>query len=129
MVPLISIALFAMLVIGADTGTLPPILEYLGNLPLGDKIGHVLVMGLVTLAVLSAILRRSQDHRIFTALGAVVLLIGLFTVEEFSQKFNPLRTFCFADLACSYGGVLWGTVIAFARLRQKQNVNEVISWR
>lgn len=99
-------ASLAWLVVIAATQPSHPLLRLAGAVPLGDKLGHFLLMGMLVL-VLNYFLR----GRALRA-GPVSILVGtaagaaLIFVEELSQQWLPLRTFSAADLLADALGVL-----------------------
>jgi VanZ family protein len=102
----ILFALFIILIIVlADTGNLG-ILKIVNRIPLGDKAGHFILYGILTLLINLTIFRSipSQSRKqVAVRIGLILaLLIGL---EEFSQQDFPNRTFDLADLTASYLGV------------------------
>lgn len=98
--------LFILLVIIlADQGKLG-IFGVINDIPYGDKAGHFILYGILTL-LLDLTLIRSLPKRspkwIVVFMGLVlVLIIGL---EEYSQQFFAKRTYDLVDLTFSYLGV------------------------
>lgn len=105
--------LIVLIIVLADLGALPWFLEVWNDYPYGDKAGHFLLYGLLTLFVDLALFRsfRSQSRRrVAVMIGLVLaLLIGL---EEFSQQFIAERTFSLLDLAAGYLGVIFFSWLA-----------------
>jgi VanZ family protein len=102
--------LFGLFVVGiivlADLGLLE-ILGFVNRIPHGDKVGHFLLYGILTLLIDLALIRSlpspSRHLLVFRVALILALLIGL---EEFSQQFFAKRTFDLVDLAFSYLGVI-----------------------
>lgn len=98
--------LFILLVILlADLGKLG-IFGVLNQIPFGDKAGHFILYGILTL-LLDLTLIRSLPNRspklLVVVMGlTLALIIGL---EEYSQQFFARRTYDLADLTFSYLGV------------------------
>ena len=110
--------LFILLIIVlADRGQLG-ILGWLDRIPFGDKIGHFVLYGILTL-LLDLALFRSLPHldRRLLSLRIAFILALLIGLEEFSQIFFPNRSFDLVDLAFSYLGVFFFSWLA---LRIKQ---------
>jgi polysaccharide biosynthesis protein VpsQ len=110
--------LFILVVIVlADTGRLG-FLHAVYDFPLGDKLGHFLLYGLLTLVIILSVFeaRPGADKSRLAVLTSLILavLIGL---EEFSQKWFPTRNFDLLDLTASYLGV---ACFAWLALRLKQ---------
>lgn len=110
--------LFILLIIVlADRGQLG-VLGWLDRIPFGDKIGHFVLYGILTL-LLDLALFRSLPHldRRLLSLRIAFILALLIGLEEFSQIFFPNRSFDLVDLAFSYLGVFFFSWLA---LRIKQ---------
>lgn len=111
-----SAILFALLIILiiilADTGGLG-FLRFLNRIPYGDKLGHFVLYGILTLLLDLALYRSLPllDRRLLSLRTALILalLIGL---EEFSQQYFPNRSFDLVDLAFSYLGVIFFSWLA-----------------
>jgi len=96
----------------ADTDQVIIFFRLVQVIPYGDKIGHVLLFGLLTLAVIivtrfNTITLRSS--RLF--IGTVI--VSLFVVsEELSQHFISSRTLDVADLLADGIGIVTFTMLA-----------------
>ena len=104
----ILFTLFILLIIVlADAGVLSHYVGFVYELPWGDKAGHFILYGVLTLLINLAIFRARPDQnriRLAVKLGlTLALLIGL---EEFSQLYFSNRTFDLVDLSFSYMGLL-----------------------
>lgn len=107
---LISLAILLTLgltVVLADLGSLPEFLYGVYDFPMGDKVGHFVLMGLLA-AALNLILpgRSVRGVSLPLRLGSLVAIV-LITVEEFSQIGFVYRSFSLIDLGFSYLGVLF----------------------
>ncbi len=93
-------------------------LGFLGRLydfPYGDKVGHFLLFGLLSLLVnLAALERWRKSEAWHVVLGVSLLMAMLIGLEEFSQRFVPARTSSIWDLTASYLGV---ALFAWAALK------------
>lgn len=111
-----SAILFALLiviiVILADTGGLG-FLRFLNQIPFGDKVGHFVLYGILTLLIDLALFR-SLPHlnRRLLSLRVALILALLIGLEEFSQQYFPNRSFDLVDLAFSYLGVTFFSWLA-----------------
>ncbi len=96
-------------------------LGFLGGLydfPYGDKVGHFLLFGLLSLLVnLAALERRRTSQAWHVAFGVSLMLAVLIGLEEFSQRFFAARTASWMDLAASYLGV---SVFAWVALKMPE---------
>lgn len=105
--------LLLVIIVLADMGTLPHSLEVWKDLPYGDKAGHFILYGILTLLVDLALFRSrpNRSRKLLTVTSGLILalLIGL---EEFSQQYFADRTFSLMDLAASYLGVIFFSWLA-----------------
>ena len=104
----ILFTLFIILVIVlADAGLLARYVGFVYEVPWGDKAGHFILYGILTLLLDLALFRALPDQspkQLVVKCGLILaLLIGL---EEFSQQYFANRTFDLIDLTFSYLGVL-----------------------
>ena len=111
-----ALLVIILIIISADLGILSPALVVLYRFPMGDKVGHLLLNGM--LAFLVALAAGPKKAGIWLGLLAVAI-----TLEEFSQAVLPNRTFSLLDLAFSLLGiVVFGFLGArLARGREKSN--------
>jgi VanZ family protein len=121
----ILFALFIILIIVlADLGKLG-ILQAVNQIPLGDKAGHFILYGILTLLINLTLFRSTpvqNRKRVAVTSGLILaLLIGL---EEFSQQNFASRTFSLGDLTASYLGVIFFSWLA---LRIKKPAESKVS--
>jgi len=114
----ILFALFLVLIIVLANSGMLGILGFVNQIPYGDKAGHFILYGILTL-LLDLTFLRSLPHRnprlVTLSIGLILaLLIGL---EEYSQKYFPNRTSSLLDLAFSYLGLIYFSWVA---LRNKK---------
>jgi len=108
--------LFGLFIIGiivfADLGMLD-IVGFVNKIPYGDKAGHFILYGILTLLIDLALIRSvpAPSRRLLVLRVALILalLIGL---EEFSQRYFPNRSFDLVDLTFSYLGVIFFSWVA-----------------
>ena len=108
-----SFTLFIIVIIVlADTGNLG-ILKIVNRIPYGDKVGHFILYGILTLLIdltlFGSFPIRSPKLVAIVAGLILALLIGL---EEFSQQYFAERTFSLRDLIASYLGVIFFSWLA-----------------
>ena len=117
--------LLLLIIVLADMGALPHFLQVWNDLPYGDKAGHFILYGILTLLVDLAFFRsrpnRSRELLTVTSGLILALLIGL---EEFSQQYFVDRTFSLMDLAASYLGVIFFSWLAL-RIARLDPSNEI----
>jgi len=101
-----------LIIILADMGKLG-LLKMINQIPFGDKAGHFILYGILTLLLDLTLLRslRTPDPNLLVLRVALilVLIIGL---EEYSQKYFPHRTYDLVDLTFSYLGVIFFSWLA-----------------
>lgn len=88
-------------------------LNFVGTIPYGDKVGHFLLMGVFSFLlnlVLNA--KTTRFWKIEILFGSLIVLIVV-TIEEISQIFVSGRTFDWSDLVFDYLGIF-----LFGRLAQ-----------
>jgi hypothetical protein len=102
-----------LIIILADLGKLG-ILGFLNQIPFGDKAGHFILYGILTLLIDLTLLRSRRftlrPNRLVLRVALILaLLIGS---EECSQQFFAKRTFDLVDLTFSYLGVAFFSWVA-----------------
>jgi VanZ family protein len=71
----------------------------------GDKIGHLLLFGLLALLLNHSLAFRQVSFRQYSFLLGSVVVLAFAITEEFSQLFFSSRTFDWSDMACDVIGV------------------------
>jgi polysaccharide biosynthesis protein VpsQ len=101
-------ALFILLIIVlADTDRLG-ILKLVNTLPLGDKVGHFILYGILALLINLTLFRsRPSQSRTSIAVFSGAILALLIGIEEFSQQYFSSRTYSLSDLTAGYLGVIF----------------------
>ncbi len=103
-----TVAFMTWVILSVDGPGLPPIITRLYAYPNGDKLGHLLLMGLLAFVLTLALPRRWQ-------LPVLSILAMLLAAEEYSQRFfnrhsDWLDLFCSLAGMCLFGGLaLWIT--------------------
>lgn len=101
--------LFVLLVmLAADGGRLPPFLRALYSFPNGDRVGHVVLYGILALLLAGAFPRSFALGR-FRLPFSIAALLAFGVAEECSQSLFTTRTADFVDLLCSCTGIFLGT--------------------
>lgn len=110
----------AAIILAADHGRLPHFIYALYRFPGGDKVGHFMLMGIMAFFVNMALPLRPADRPWRSLLiGSVIVAIAV-SIEEASQGFFKTRSLSWADLACSYAGIVcFGSAAWIVRLRQR----------
>jgi len=101
-----------LIVVLADMGKLG-ILRVVNQIPYGDKAGHFILYGILTMLLDLTLFRArpasSPNLLVFRIALILALIIGL---EEYSQQFFAKRTFDLVDLTFSYLGVIFFSWVA-----------------
>ena len=93
------------------------ILGFINRIPYGDKFGHFILYGILTLLVDLAIIDARKDiSPSLIALRVAFVLALSIGLEEYSQQFFASRTADWVDLIFSYFGV---ACFSFVALRIK----------
>lgn len=110
----ILLTLFIILIIlWANTGTMPRVLEVIYDFPGGDKAGHFILYGLLSYLLnktVMSMLNKKQAKVTLTVTFVLLLLVG---IEEWTQQFLPTRTASWVDLVFSYTGIILGAWLAW----------------
>ena len=94
------------LIVSADAGRSNPLFELAHSIPYGDKLGHMILFGTLTLfANVGSHFRRVSLGKVRPYLGAVVVAIVVI-IEECSQQYFPSRTFDGYDLLADGLGIM-----------------------
>ena len=112
-------ALTGVIVI-VNLGKAPTVFPFLKLIPWVDKIGHFLLMGI--LSFLLNINLSAQRIRILfiTVLKGTAIVLFLVTLEECSQMFLRYRSFSLYDLGYSFAGIiLFGMIASMVVARNK----------
>jgi len=110
--------LIILIIVLADMGSLPQFLQVWNDFPYGDKAGHFILYGILTLLIDLALFRSLPKRSLkWVAITSGLILSLLIGLEEFSQQFFANRTFSLNDLAASYLGVIFFSWLAL-RIRK-----------
>lgn len=107
----LSVMFLVYIAWAADTGRMPAVLRRLYDYPNGDRVGHVVVYGILAcLLHLAFPGTRTWLRRRIPVAVTVLFLFG--TAEEFSQGLFPRRTPDPVDLSCTWFGIVVGYQVA-----------------
>ena len=107
------VLILILIVIIANLGLGPLLFPFVYYIPWGDKLGHLILMGILSFLVnlaMGASKVRILSKDILT--GSLLVLVVV-TLEEFTQLFLKFRGFSIVDLLFDYAGI-----IAFGRLAE-----------
>ena len=119
-ITIVFIGFLILIVIVANLGLGPSLFPFIYQIPGGDKIGHFLLMGILSFLVNSVLeTRKIRIYSINFLLGSLIVM-AIVTIEEFSQIFLEYRAFSFIDLLFDYFGiVLFGYLAEYLQNRQR----------
>ncbi len=104
--------------VAASAGVGLDLLALVHDIPGGDTLGHFLLIGVLSLVVSLAFVRRDAP-RPWRAWRRVVLVLALLvTGDELLQLVLPLRSFSAGDLLANYAGILVFSLIALSARRK-----------
>lgn len=82
------------------------LLNFMGNIPFGDKLGHFFLMGFLSFLINLILQARTWGlGKIRYLLGSLIVFIVV-TIEEISQLYVRGRTFDLTDLVADLAGIL-----------------------
>ena len=101
----VYIFVLAFIIFLADRKGTRYLLNFVGSIPYGDKLGHFLLMG--GFSFLLNLVLNARTFRIWKfsyLLGSLIVLV-IVTIEELSQMFVAGRTFDWSDLVFDFLGI------------------------
>jgi VanZ family protein len=111
---IVYILILAFIIFLADRKGTRYMLNFVGNIPYGDKLGHFLLMG--GFSFLLNLVLDARNFRIWKfnyLLGSLIVFVVV-TIEEFSQIWVSGRTFDWSDLVFDFLGIfLFGELARF----------------
>jgi polysaccharide biosynthesis protein VpsQ len=122
---ILFILLLVVIVFAADSGKMPGFVAGLYDFPNGDKVGHFVLMGLLSLLVNMAVLSGTGRRTLRRAITTSLVVVGVVAVEEFSQRFFPGRNSSWADLASSLAGIIVFGGLAWFLVERKKGFSAV----
>jgi polysaccharide biosynthesis protein VpsQ len=96
----------------ADEGKMRAFLAWVNSIPLGDKCGHVFLIGTLAFLLNRALAGRTVGIARRCVPLAPLLVAAVMTCEETSQIWIPSRTFDLLDLAANYTGCIAAGLLA-----------------
>jgi polysaccharide biosynthesis protein VpsQ len=114
-------AFIAAIVVLAGSGYRASMFGFVDVIPYGDKLGHLGLMGTLSLLVSWSLYPRTlRLGRASLPLGVLLVLL-VTTLEECSQRWFPARSFSLLDLACNVVGIVVGGLLASLLARHGQS--------
>ena len=115
----VYILILAFIIFLADRKGTRYMLNFVGNIPYGDKLGHFLLMG--GFSFLLNLVLNARNLRVWKfsyLLGSLIVLVVV-TIEEISQMFVAGRTFDWSDLVFDFLGIfIFGELARFVCRRK-----------
>lgn len=113
--------LLGAIVFLADQKRYQPLFRRVRELPYGDKLGHLILMGILSFLLNMALsCRRVRVWKMELLTGSLVVAV-IVTLEEFSQLFVKYRTFDPGDLFFDYMGIFFFGMFAYLLTRRKMS--------
>jgi len=110
---ILYILLLLAIIVLVDNGNYNYLFKIVYQIPYGDKVGHLLLIGLLSLVVNLSLRTRQIKLLGRLVLQGSLIVFLIITFEEFTQLFIPTRTFDLGDLGCDYLGILAGGQLAW----------------
>lgn len=116
------LTLFLVIIYMANTGQEQLLFQIRNVVPHGDKVGHVVIYGGLTLLVNYMVGFRHFANKLLLQHGSLVVL-GFSFIEECSQYFIATRTFSMMDMLANLIGIILFTLVSivFAKFAFKAN--------
>lgn len=100
------IVILAVIIFVASKSNTRYLLNFVGSIPYGDKLGHFFLMGFLSFLVNFLLQIKTIEIRKRRFLLGSIIVFLIITVEELSQIFVSGRTFDFSDLIANWLGIL-----------------------
>lgn len=97
----------------ANTGQWHPLFKLAQSIPYGDKVGHFLLFGLLTLLANFAFQCKSFSFKNFQIYKGTTLVLIFVTMEELSQHFVASRTLDIFDYGADLIGISLATLFSW----------------
>ena len=117
----VYVFILAVVIFLADRKGTSYLLNFVGNIPYGDKLGHFCLMGGFAFLLNLVLDARTIKFWKFNFLLGSLIVLTIVTLEEFSQIFIRGRTFDLGDLFFDYLGIfVFGELARFICRRYKK---------
>jgi len=116
----IYLFILGVIVFLADQKKYQPLFRRVREMPYGDKLGHLFLMGLFSFLLNMAMGCRTWRIRRIELLRGSLIVALLVTLEEFSQLFFRTRTFDAVDLVFDYLGIFSFGLLAYFLTRRRR---------
>ena len=120
MLTIVFVVFLIGVVIVANLGLAPVVFAFLRYIPGGDKTGHFVLMGMLSLLVnLSLSAKRVPVAGLSLLKGSLIVMLVV-TLEELGQLLLKHRSFDLSDLAMDYLGIIAFGVLAEHLVRRQR---------
>lgn len=117
----VYIFILAVIIFLADRKGTRYLLNFVGNIPFGDKLGHFFLMGGFSFLLNLVLDARTVNLWKLNYLLGSLIVLTVVTLEEISQIFIRGRTFDWGDLVFDYLGIfIFGELARFICRRRQQ---------
>lgn len=99
---IVYIFILAGIIFLADRNSTQYLLDFVGNVPHADKIGHFVLSGIFSLLLNLTL----KCRKVYGVLFGNLIVLTVVVIEEFSQKFVRGRTFDWSDLIFDLAGIV-----------------------
>lgn len=99
------ILFFSFIIYAANSGTELVVFKVLKYIPIGDKIGHLVLVGMLTFLANWSLRNKRIPVFGLRLLWGSFLVFSLISLEECSQQWITRRTFDVVDLLFNYLGI------------------------
>ena len=106
--------LLLFLIIFANSGQATAYIQLMMQVPFGDKIMHLTMLGSLSFLINKALNNRSINWQKSPFLLGSCCLAAVMTLEEISQIWIVSRNFEWLDLACNYTGIYLGQTLGLS---------------
>lgn len=89
----------------AYTGRGKPMFDFLRTLPGGDKLGHIVLMFLASVAMSAVFCFKGFKIGCWRIYIGALLVLVVISIDEYCQQFSFWRSFDWLDIACNVVGV------------------------
>jgi VanZ family protein len=115
--PIVLFFIFIIwIIVQADLGIDNPFVQFVHQIPWGDKIGHIFIFACLTFLLNHALSYASFKLFRVKLLTGSMLIFCFALAEEFTQLFFPTRTFDFGDILSDLVGIIFASVFAYQRI-------------
>jgi VanZ family protein len=115
--PILLFFIFILwIIIQADLGIDNPFIQFVHQIPWGDKIGHICIFACLTFLLNHALSYASFKLFKLELLTGSTLIFCFALIEEGTQLFFPNRTFDFGDILSDLVGVFLASIFAYRKI-------------